>query len=74
MRDLPELLRRGDQVVVNDTKVIPARLVGLRDTGGAVEAELDAVLDEAGEAPLETPSGTLRRVVEGGARRFVLDV
>jgi hypothetical protein len=39
-----------------------------------VEAELDAVLDEAGEAPLETPSGTLMRVTENGVRRFVLEV
>ncbi len=37
VRDLPELLRRGDQLVLNDTKVIPARLVGLRDTGGRWE-------------------------------------
>lgn len=40
----------------------------------AAEAELDAVLDEAGDEPLETPSGTLRRVTEGGVRRFVLEV
>lgn len=39
-----------------------------------VEAELDAVLDEAGDAPLETPSGTLLRVTENGVRRFVLEV
>ena len=37
VRDLPDLLRRGDQLVLNDTKVIPARLVGLRDTGGRWE-------------------------------------
>jgi S-adenosylmethionine:tRNA ribosyltransferase-isomerase len=30
VRDLPEYLRPGDAVVVNDTKVIPARLRGLR--------------------------------------------
>jgi len=38
VRDLPEILRPGDLVVVNDTKVIPARLVGRRAaTGGAWE-------------------------------------
>lgn len=35
IRDLPELLRRGDRVVLNDTKVIPAQLRGKRtETGG----------------------------------------
>lgn len=32
VRDLPQLLRRGDVLVVNDTKVIPAHLVGKRGT------------------------------------------
>lgn len=40
----------------------------------SVEADLDALLDEAGDTELETPSGTLKRVTEGGARRFVLEV
>lgn len=35
IRDLPELLAAGDCLVVNDTRVIPARLVGFRTkTGG----------------------------------------
>lgn len=35
IRDLPELLRKGDRVVLNDTKVIPAQLRGERMlTGG----------------------------------------
>jgi S-adenosylmethionine:tRNA ribosyltransferase-isomerase len=35
VRDLPEFLNRGDLLVLNDTKVIPARLVGRRErTGG----------------------------------------
>ena len=37
MRDLPELLRAGDTLVVNDTKVIPARLIGRRLPRGASE-------------------------------------
>lgn len=38
VRDLPDLLRAGDLVVVNDTRVVPARLVGRRAaTGGAWE-------------------------------------
>jgi S-adenosylmethionine:tRNA ribosyltransferase-isomerase len=38
IRDLPDLLRPGDLVVVNDTRVVPARLVGRRAaTGGGWE-------------------------------------
>ncbi len=38
VRDLPELLRKGDCLVVNDTRVVPARLVGYRsDTRGRWE-------------------------------------
>ena len=38
---LPEFLRRGDLLVVNNTRVFPARLLGHRDpTGGAVECLL----------------------------------
>lgn len=38
-RDLPELLAPGDLVVLNDTRVVPARLFGRRaETGGRVEA------------------------------------
>src|ERR1700681_1861838 len=36
VRDLPYLLARGDQLVVNDTKVIPAQLSGRR-IGSATE-------------------------------------
>ena len=38
-RDLPQLLNPGDRLVVNDTKVLPARLIGKRSqTGGRWEA------------------------------------
>ncbi len=36
-RDLPEYLQSGDLLVVNDSRVIPARIKGFRPTGGAVE-------------------------------------
>ncbi len=38
--DLPELLREGDLLVMNDARVIPARLRAVRRTGGAVEVLL----------------------------------
>ncbi len=38
VRDLPGLLRQGDALVINDTRVVPARLVGFRvATGGRWE-------------------------------------
>ncbi|MEO8300373.1 MAG: tRNA preQ1(34) S-adenosylmethionine ribosyltransferase-isomerase QueA [Rhizomicrobium sp.] len=49
MRDLPEYLRAGDALLVNDTKVIPARLYGqrLRETGQArIEAKIEILLHQ----------------------------
>ena len=42
-RDLPELLRAGDLLVVNDTAVIKARLLGFKASGGAVEALVERI-------------------------------
>ena len=39
-REIPELLAPGDCLVLNNTKVIPARLIGSRESGGAVEVLL----------------------------------
>ncbi|MGE0859732.1 MAG: tRNA preQ1(34) S-adenosylmethionine ribosyltransferase-isomerase QueA [Gammaproteobacteria bacterium] len=41
---LPSLLRPNDVVVVNDTRVIPARLFGRKPTGGAVEILIERML------------------------------
>ncbi|MCA2999541.1 MAG: tRNA preQ1(34) S-adenosylmethionine ribosyltransferase-isomerase QueA [Rhodocyclaceae bacterium] len=46
--DLPDLLRAGDLLVFNDTKVIKARLHGLKSTGGSVEVLVERVLPEHG--------------------------
>jgi S-adenosylmethionine:tRNA ribosyltransferase-isomerase len=47
VRDLPEILRPGDLLVVNDTRVVPARLVGRRAaTGGRWEGLFLRVADE----------------------------
>jgi len=43
-QDLPSLLRAGDLLVLNDTRVIPARLYGTKATGGRVELLLERVL------------------------------
>ena len=38
--ELPKLLRPGDCLVLNDSRVLPARLYGKKETGGAVEVLL----------------------------------
>lgn len=43
--DLPELLRPGDLLVFNDTRVIPARLFGRKATGGRIEILVERLLD-----------------------------
>ncbi|HEX5047849.1 MAG TPA: tRNA preQ1(34) S-adenosylmethionine ribosyltransferase-isomerase QueA [Gammaproteobacteria bacterium] len=41
--DLPRLLRPGDLLVLNDTRVLPARLIGRKPTGGRVELLLERI-------------------------------
>ena len=49
VRDLPEILRPGDLLVVNDSRVVPARLVGRREkTGGRWEGLFLRVDEESG--------------------------
>lgn len=43
--DLPRYLRAGDVMVFNDTRVIKARLFGVKDSGGRVEVMVERVLD-----------------------------
>jgi S-adenosylmethionine:tRNA ribosyltransferase-isomerase len=61
--DLPDLLRPGDALVVNDTKVIAARLEGIRVRDGAIahiEATLVKRLDESRWRALARPAKKLR--------------
>ncbi len=45
VRELPDLLRAGDLLVVNDTAVIKARLFGAKASGGAVQALVERIED-----------------------------
>ena len=63
VRDLPEFLRPGDVLVFNESKVIPARLLARKPTGGRVEVLLvrerapglwEALLGPARRAPVGT--------------------
>lgn len=62
IRDLHEYLRPGDLVVVNDTKVLPARLDLQRSSGGSVEVLLLEPLDELSRrwTALVRPGGRLK--------------
>lgn len=42
-RELPSFLRKGDLLVFNDTRVLPARLYGRKPSGGAVEILIERV-------------------------------
>ncbi|MHB8907385.1 MAG: tRNA preQ1(34) S-adenosylmethionine ribosyltransferase-isomerase QueA [Syntrophales bacterium] len=46
-RDLPEYIGPGDAVVVNDSRVFPARLIGRKETGGLIEILLLARREDA---------------------------
>ena len=45
--ELATLLRPGDLLVLNDTRVIPARLLGEKKTGGRVELLIERVIDSS---------------------------
>ncbi len=70
IRDLPALLRPGDQFVVNDTKVIPAQLSGRRmggETAPRIEATLIKRLDGSRWQALVKPA---RKLKPGDTVRF----
>ena len=58
--DLPEYLRAGDCLVLNNSRVLPARLIGTRATGGSVELVLLRDLDEGRWECLSRPGRKTR--------------
>ena len=71
VRDLPALLKRGDLLVFNDTRVIPARLFGTRAGGGKVEALLIRDLGAGHWLAFARPAKRLR---DGDSLRFAADL
>ncbi len=69
-RDLPALLNPGDLLVFNNTRVIPARLHGHKESGGKVEMLVERVLDEqrvlAHLRASKSPKSGARMLFEGG--------
>lgn len=74
--DLAGLLRPGDLLVFNDTRVIPARMFGIKDSGGRVEILVERLL--GGSAVLahvrasKPPKPGTAIILEDGATRCVM--
>lgn len=73
--DLPDLLREGDLLVMNNTRVIPARLYARKDSGGRAEILVERLAGEfeclAQLRASKTPKAGSGLVLEDGARLAV---
>ena len=58
--ELPDVLRSGDLLVINDTRVMPARLIARRDSGGRVELLLLSRQPDGRWRALARPARRLR--------------
>ena len=67
--DLPRVFRPGDRLILNNTKVIPARLTGHRSRGEAV-AKVEVTLLEPAAIGWRALAKPLRKVNEGEVIRF----
>ncbi len=63
-RELPRLMRRGDVLVVNESRVLPVRLLGTKPTGARAEVLLLRPLGEA-ESGAVSGAGTKGAAVDG---------
>jgi len=73
--DLPSLLDPGDLVVVNNTRVRPARVFATKETGGAVEVLLTKRIDEIRWEALVRPARRIRpgtKMAVGSLRMTVI--
>ena len=74
--DLPSLLRAGDVLVFNDTRVIRARLDARKETGGKAEILVERVESERVALAMvrasKTPKPGTRLVLAGGAEAVVI--
>ncbi|KAA6182843.1 tRNA preQ1(34) S-adenosylmethionine ribosyltransferase-isomerase QueA [Thiohalocapsa marina] len=71
-RDLPSLLRAGDLLVFNDTRVLPARLFARKESGGRAEILIERLLAptqaSAHVRASKSPKPGSRLLLDGGAR------
>ncbi|MEX2425205.1 MAG: S-adenosylmethionine:tRNA ribosyltransferase-isomerase, partial [Thermomicrobiaceae bacterium] len=59
--DIPEWLRSGDLLVLNDTRVFPARLYAIRGTGGKIDILLLRQIDGDRWQAMARPARKLRQ-------------
>jgi S-adenosylmethionine:tRNA ribosyltransferase-isomerase len=82
--DIVEYLKEGDLLVLNDTKVIPARLIGYKRTGGAVDILLTEPVDgrrwfclvkgvKQGVGSIEVSVGTARVLLSRGTPFWTIE-
>jgi len=75
--DFTSLLKPDDLLIFNNTKVIPARLLGQKETGGKIEVLVERVLDEhrvlAHIRSSKSPSAGRRLLLENTLDVEVLD-
>jgi S-adenosylmethionine:tRNA ribosyltransferase-isomerase len=74
-RELPSLLRAGDLLVFNDTRVIKARLFGEKPTGGRLELLIERVIGEREvvahmKVSKKPQPGTVLRMIGGFSARL----
>lgn len=75
IRDLPELLHPGDLLVMNDTRVVPARLHGHKESGGRFELLVERLVSShfalAHVRASKSPKPGMTLLVEGGGSLVV---
>jgi len=76
VRDLPQWLRQGDLLVFNDTRVMPARLFGHKQSGGRVEIMVERLLPDSKArvqlgASKPSRAGTVIELEAGGRARVL---
>lgn len=77
MLDLPALLEPGDLLIFNDTRVLPARLFGHKESGGRVEILIERLMgNHEAKAQLgvsKSPRAGSRLTLDDGTAVTVLD-
>ena len=74
--DLAVLLRKGDLLVLNDTRVLKARLFGNKETGGQIELMVERVIGECEVLTQlrasKSPKTGARLLLDGGVQATIL--
>ncbi len=76
-RDIIDYLNPGDLLVLNNTRVIPARLFGQKESGGKIEVLVERVLDDrrvlAHVRSSKSPKPGTKLLLEGGLEAVMVE-